>query len=170
MCRWKERAIALFYGGNAVPLSPHPPTAPTSDSQIHPPNTPTGDTTHIHKPDPGGGAPTPAPTARARVADATACVSLALHGPDEVGAVAPGDVFRLTGGLFTLDRGGGGATLRAGRRGGLARLGRGDLVFAEAPDMSTVRFAVDPATGLYAPAPDGPPLPTKFWAPPVGKK
>lgn len=101
------------------------------------------------------------------MADATASVSLALHGADEVSAVAPGDVFRLTGGLFTLDRGGGGATLRAGRRGGLARLGRGDLVFSETPNMSAVRFAVDAASGLYAPAD---PLPTKFWAPPGGKK
>lgn len=73
-------------------------------------------------------------------------------------------MFRLTGGLFTLDRGGGGATLRAGRRGALTRLGHGDLVFSEAPDMSAVRFAADAATGLYAPV-DA--LPTKVWAPPA---
>lgn len=90
-------------------------------------------------------------------------MTLHLHGADEVAALAPGDVFRLAGGLFTLDAGGG-ASLRAGRRGALARLGAGDLVFCEAPDMSATAFEVDPATGLHAPRER---LPERAWAPPA---
>ena len=78
-------------------------------------------------------------------------------------AVAPGDVFRLSGGLFTVERGGGNA-LRAGRRGVLTRLGWFCHVAAETPNLSTVAFEVDAGTGLHAPAPGA--LPARAWHPP----
>lgn len=137
---------------------------PADPRRRHHPRTPPGDAATIRKPDanaPGGYADVP--TATVRVADASGCVTLHLHGADEVAALAPGDVFRLTGGLFTLDAGGG-ARLRAGRRGALARLGVADLVFSEAPDMSATAFVVDPATGLQTPRER---LPDRAWAPPA---
>ena len=127
-----------------------------------------------------GGAPVDVQTSMARVADATACVALALTGADECSpGPRPGDVFRLRGGLFTLDRAGK-AALRAGRRGTLERLGFGDFVFAEGPDMSSVGYEREEAGagaggaggaagargvggGGYRPRAS---LPTKFWQPP----
>ena len=119
-----------------------------------------------------GGAPVDVQTSTARVADSTACVTLALTGADECSpGPRPGDVFRLCGGLFTLDRAGR-AALRAGRRGTLERLGFGDLVFVEGPDMSSVGYEREEAAaaGGNAAAAAGyrprAPLPTKFWQPP----
>lgn len=122
-----------------------------------------------------GGAPVDVQTSTARVADATACVTLALTGADECSpGPRPGDVLRLRGGLFTLDRAGR-AALRAGRRGTLERLGFGDLVFAEGPDMSSVGYEREEAAaggggGGAGAAAAGyrprVPLPTKFWQPP----
>ena len=83
------------------------------------------DPTFIRKPDPaaGPGATVDTPTCVARVADASGAVSLTLHGAEEVAALAPGDVFRLTGGLFTLDRGA--AAPRCARGGGAGWRGWG---------------------------------------------
>lgn len=124
-----------------------------------------GETTSFRKME--GGVPVDVQTSTARVADATACVTLALTGADECGGVGPGDVFRLCGGLFTLDKQGR-AALRAGRRGTLERLGFGDFVFAEGPDMSSVGYEREEtgsggSGGGYRPRA---PLPTKFWQPP----
>lgn len=112
------------------------------------------------------GNPVEVQTSTARVADSTACVTLSLTGADECSCLQPGDVFRLSGGLFALDRGGRTATLRAGRRGTLERLGHGDFVFVEGPDMSTVGYERESGGsggGGFRPLT---PLPTKFWAPP----
>ena len=110
-------------------------------------------------------------TSTARVADATACVTLALTGNDECSpGLKPGDVFRLSGGLFTLDRAGR-AALRAGRRGTLERLGFGDFVFVEGPDMSSVGYEREEAGSGSGGGGGGyrtkVPLPTtKPWHPP----
>lgn len=104
-------------------------------------------------------------TSTARVADATACVTLVLTGADECAALHPGDVFRLCGGLFTLDKAGR-AALRAGRRGTLERLGFGDSVFAEGPDMSSVGYEREEGGSGVAGYRPRAPLPAKFWQPP----
>ena len=129
-----------------------------------------GETTSFRKME--AGVPVDVPTSTARVADATACATLSLTGSDECSALRPGDVFRLSGGLFTLDKAGR-ASLRAGRRGTLERLGFGDFVFVEGPDMSNVGYEREESGGSGSGGGGGvggyrprAPLPTKFWQPP----
>jgi hypothetical protein len=143
------------------------PPPPTTFHNIPLPPTQTGETTFFRKME--AGEPVDVQTSTARVADATACATLALTGADECAALRPGDVFRLSGGLFTLDRQGR-AALRAGRRGTLERLGFGDFVFAEGYEREEAAGGAggggtggSGGGGGYRPRA---PLPTTFWQPP----
>uniref|UniRef100_A0A0A9DX94 OB domain-containing protein n=1 Tax=Arundo donax TaxID=35708 RepID=A0A0A9DX94_ARUDO len=81
-------------------------------------------------------------TCLALVADETAAVHFLLWG-GECGAFEPGDIVRLTGGIFSYHRGNS-LVLRAGRRGRAEKVGEFTMLFVETPNMSEVRFPGDP--------------------------
>lgn len=76
------------------------------------------------------------------VADETAAVHLLLWGA-ECDAFEPGDIVRLTAGIFSYHRGNS-LVLRAGRRGRAEKVGEFTMLFVETPNMSEVRWARDP--------------------------
>jgi hypothetical protein len=96
---------------------------------------------------------TPPPHAQARdgaetttrlalVADETAAAHFLLWG-GECGAFEPGDIVRLTDGVFAYHRGNS-LGLRAGRRGRAEKLGEFTMRFVETPNMSDIRWGQDP--------------------------
>ncbi|KAJ1291452.1 hypothetical protein BS78_02G316400 [Paspalum vaginatum] len=82
-------------------------------------------------------------TCLALVADETAAAHFLLWG-GECGAFEPGDIVRLTGGIFSYHRGNA-LVLRAGRRGRAEKVGEFTMRFVETPNMSEIRWARDPA-------------------------
>ncbi|XP_062189874.1 uncharacterized protein LOC133892902 [Phragmites australis] len=82
-------------------------------------------------------------TCLALVADETAAAHFLLWG-GECGAFEPGDIVRLTGGIFSYHRGNN-LVLRAGRRGRAEKVGEFTMLFVETPNMSEVRWGRDPA-------------------------
>ncbi|KAL6656776.1 hypothetical protein ACP70R_004556 [Stipagrostis hirtigluma subsp. patula] len=82
-------------------------------------------------------------TCLALVADETAAAHFLLWG-GECGAFEPGDIVRLTGGIFSYHRANS-LVLRAGRRGRAEKVGEFTMLFVETPNMSEVRWAPDPA-------------------------
>ncbi|XP_062187524.1 uncharacterized protein LOC133890913 [Phragmites australis] len=81
-------------------------------------------------------------TCLALVADETAAAHFLLWG-GECGAFEPGDMVRLTGGIFSCHRGNS-LVLRAGRRGRAEMVGEFTMLFVETPNMSEVRWGLDP--------------------------
>ncbi|RLM84989.1 hypothetical protein C2845_PM04G26630 [Panicum miliaceum] len=81
-------------------------------------------------------------TCLALVADDTAAAHFLLWG-GECGAFEPGDIVRLTGGIFSYHRGNA-LVLRAGRRGRAEKVGEFTMLFVETPNMSEVQWGRDP--------------------------
>ncbi|WVZ66367.1 hypothetical protein U9M48_015598 [Paspalum notatum var. saurae] len=82
-------------------------------------------------------------TCLALVADETAAAHFLLWG-GECGAFEPGDIVRLTGGIFSYHRGNT-LVLRAGRRGRAEKVGEFTMRFVETPNVSEIRWGRDPA-------------------------
>ncbi|CAI5478743.1 unnamed protein product [Closterium sp. Yama58-4] len=61
----------------------------------------------------------------------------------EVDALQPGDIVRLTSGIFSFHKSN--LVLRAGKKGALEKIGEFTMVFVEAPNMSRLQWAPDPA-------------------------
>ncbi|XP_044976314.1 SOSS complex subunit B homolog isoform X2 [Hordeum vulgare subsp. vulgare] len=76
------------------------------------------------------------------VADETAAVHFLLWGT-ECDAFEPGDIVRLTSGIFSYHRGNN-PFLRAGKRGRVEKVGEFTMMFVETPNMSEVRWGPDP--------------------------
>jgi hypothetical protein len=81
-------------------------------------------------------------TCLALVADETAAAHFLLWG-GECGAFEPGDVVRLTGGIFSYHRGNA-LVLRAGRRGRAEKVSEFTMLFVETPNMSEIQWGRDP--------------------------
>ncbi|RLN34095.1 hypothetical protein C2845_PM03G09930 [Panicum miliaceum] len=81
-------------------------------------------------------------TCLALVADDTAAAHFLLWG-GECGAFEPGDIVRLTGGIFSYHRGNA-LVLRAGRRGRAEKVGEFTMLFVETPNMSEIQWGRDP--------------------------
>ncbi|CAL5086105.1 unnamed protein product [Urochloa decumbens] len=81
-------------------------------------------------------------TCLALVADETAAAHFLLWG-DECGAFEPGDIVRLTSGIFSYHRGNA-LVLRAGRRGRAEKVGEFTMLFVETPNMSEIQWGRDP--------------------------
>ncbi|RLM69569.1 hypothetical protein C2845_PM17G10550 [Panicum miliaceum] len=62
----------------------------------------------------------------------------------ECGAFEPGDIVRLTGGMFSYHRGNA-LVLRAGRRGHAEKVGEFTMLFVETPNMSEIHWGRDPS-------------------------
>lgn len=58
-------------------------------------------------------------------------------------AFEPGDIVRLTGGIFSYHRSNS-LVLRAGRRGRAEKVGEFTMLFVETPNMSEVKWVRDP--------------------------
>ncbi|KAK9139479.1 hypothetical protein Scep_009160 [Stephania cephalantha] len=82
-------------------------------------------------------------TCLALVADETASVHFKLWG-SECDAFEPGDIIRLTNGIFSKHRGNL-AVLRAGKRGKVEKVGEFTMAFVETPNMSEIRWGPDPS-------------------------
>ncbi|CAM6016842.1 unnamed protein product [Sphagnum balticum] len=78
----------------------------------------------------------------ALVADASASVHLQLLG-NECEAFQPGDIVRLSGGLFSFHKLN--LVLRAGKKGTLEKIGEFTMVFSENINMSKIQWVPDPA-------------------------
>ncbi|KAF0905983.1 hypothetical protein E2562_009004 [Oryza meyeriana var. granulata] len=94
-------------------------------------------------PPPHGRADAREETCLALVADETAAVHFLLWGA-ECDAFEPGDIVRLTDGIFSYHRGPNSLVLRAGRRGRTEKVGEFTTLFVETPNMSEVKWARDP--------------------------
>ncbi|KAG2646171.1 SOSS complex subunit B homolog [Panicum virgatum] len=81
-------------------------------------------------------------TCLALVADDTAAAHFLLWG-GECGAFEPGDIVRLTDGIFSYHRGNA-LVLRAGRRGRAEKVGEFTMLFVETPNMSEIQWGRDP--------------------------
>nr|DAD37881.1 TPA_asm: hypothetical protein HUJ06_008523 [Nelumbo nucifera] len=79
-------------------------------------------------------------TSLALVADETAAVHFQLWGI-ECDAFQPGDIIRLTNGIFSYNRDNLG--LRAGKRGKIEKVGEFTMVFVETPNMSEICWSPD---------------------------
>lgn len=90
----------------------------------------------------GGGVEEREVTCLALVADETAAAHFLLWG-GECGAFEPGDIVRLTGGIFSYHRGNA-LVLRAGRRGRAEKVGEFAMLFVETPNMSEIQWGRDP--------------------------
>ncbi len=77
----------------------------------------------------------------ALVADASASVHLQLLG-NECEAFQPGDIVRLTGGLFSFHKLN--LVLRTGKKGTLEKIGEFTMVFSETINMSKIQWVPDP--------------------------
>ncbi|KAK3233176.1 hypothetical protein CYMTET_56510 [Cymbomonas tetramitiformis] len=75
------------------------------------------------------------------VADSSAAVNLQLWG-NEVDAFQAGDILRLNAGYFTNFKNS--LFLKAGKRGKLEKIGEFTMLFSEAPNMSRLKWNVDP--------------------------
>uniref|UniRef100_A0ACD5UMB2 Uncharacterized protein n=1 Tax=Avena sativa TaxID=4498 RepID=A0ACD5UMB2_AVESA len=76
------------------------------------------------------------------VADETAAVHFLLWGA-ECDAFEPGDIVRLTSGIFSYHKGNS-LVLRAGKRGRVEKVGEFTMLFVETPNMSEVQWGHDP--------------------------
>lgn len=76
-------------------------------------------------------------TCLALVADETAAVHFQFW-QDECDAFEPGDILRLTNGIFSYVRKS--LVLRAGRRGSVQKIGEYTMAFVETPNMSEIRW------------------------------
>lgn len=77
----------------------------------------------------------------ALVADGSASVHLQLLG-NECEAFQPGDIVRLTGGLFSFHKSN--LVLRTGKKGTLEKIGEFTMVFSETINMSKIQWVPDP--------------------------
>ncbi|GBG58915.1 hypothetical protein CBR_g24266 [Chara braunii] len=84
----------------------------------------------------------------ALVADSTAAVNLQLCG-SEIDAFKPGDIVRLTDGLFSFEKTN--LALRAGRKGHLEKIGEFCMVFKEQPNMSRLQWVQEPSSRQMIP-------------------
>lgn len=76
------------------------------------------------------------------VADSSAAVNLQLWG-NEVEAFQAGDIIRLNAGYFTNFKNS--LFLKAGKRGKLEKIGEFTMLFSEAPNMSRLKWSMDPS-------------------------
>lgn len=90
----------------------------------------------------GGGREEKEVTCLALVADETAAAHFLLWG-GECGAFEPGDIVRLTDGIFSYHRANA-LVLRAGRRGRAEKVGEFTMLFVETPNMSEIQWKTDP--------------------------
>ena len=97
----------------------------------------------------------PAPTkdrhrvARALVADESGSVFLSVW-DDDIEALAPGDILRITGGYTSLFKDV--LNLYTGQHGVLMKIGEFKKRFRETPNISTLKWVRDPSTGLFSSA------------------
>ncbi|XP_020585114.1 SOSS complex subunit B homolog [Phalaenopsis equestris] len=80
-------------------------------------------------------------TCLALVADETASLHFQLWG-DECCFFEPGDIIRLTNGIFSYHKGN--LVLRAGKKGKTEKTGEFNMVFVETPNMSEIKWGIDP--------------------------
>ncbi|GMN38159.1 hypothetical protein TIFTF001_007385 [Ficus carica] len=80
-------------------------------------------------------------TCLALAADETAAVHFQFWG-DECDAFEPGDIIRLSNGIFSYNRNN--LVLRAGKRGKVEKVGEFTMTFVETPNMSEIRWVPDP--------------------------
>ncbi|KAJ6844526.1 SOSS complex subunit B-like protein [Iris pallida] len=80
-------------------------------------------------------------TCLALVADETASVHFQLWGT-ECDAFEPGDIVRLTNGIFSYQKNN--LVLRAGKRGRVEKVGEFTMLFVETPNMSEIQWGRDP--------------------------
>ncbi|KAK9206779.1 hypothetical protein WN943_017058 [Citrus x changshan-huyou] len=80
-------------------------------------------------------------TCLALVADETAAVHFQFW-QDECDAFEPGDILRLTNGIFSYVRKS--LVLRAGKRGSVQKIGEYTMAFVETPNMSEIRWVPHP--------------------------
>lgn len=80
-------------------------------------------------------------TCLALVADETAAVHFQLWG-DECDAFEGADIIGLANGIFSYNRNN--LVLRAGKRGKAEKVGEFTMLFVETPNMSEIRWVVDP--------------------------
>lgn len=85
-------------------------------------------------------------TCLALVADETAAVHFQLWG-DECEAFEPGDIIRLTGGIFSCNRKN--WLLRAGKRGKVEKVGEFTMAYVETPNMSEIDWIHDPSKSKF---------------------
>ncbi|KAL8148996.1 uncharacterized protein LOC141706329 [Apium graveolens] len=78
----------------------------------------------------------------ALVADETAAVHFQFW-EEECEAFEPGDIIRLTNGIFSYNRNNT-FVLRAGKRGKAEKVGEFTMAFVETPNMSEIRWIPDP--------------------------
>lgn len=78
----------------------------------------------------------------ALVADETASVHFQLWN-EECDVFQPGDILRLSNGIFSYDRSKN-MVLRAGHRGKVEKTGEFTMVFVESPNMSEILWVPDP--------------------------
>mmetsp|Transcript_38547 Transcript_38547/g.46598 ORF Transcript_38547/g.46598 Transcript_38547/m.46598 type:complete len:149 (+) Transcript_38547:550-996(+) len=78
------------------------------------------------------------------VADSTASVHCKLWA-EEVGALHPGDILKVTNGLFMASNHGREFFLKSGRKGRIEKIGEFCMLFSEAPNMSRVDWVPDPS-------------------------
>ncbi|XP_044976296.1 SOSS complex subunit B homolog isoform X1 [Hordeum vulgare subsp. vulgare] len=82
------------------------------------------------------------------VADETAAVHFLLWGT-ECDAFEPGDIVRLTSGIFSYHRGNN-PFLRAGKRGRVEKVGEFTMMFVETPNMSEIQVLGKAMHGQYS--------------------
>lgn len=82
-----------------------------------------------------------AKTCLALVADETAAVHFQFWG-DECDAFKPGDIIRLSNGIFSYNRNS--LVLRAGRKGSIEKAGEFTMAYVETPNMSEIKWVPDP--------------------------
>ena len=85
-------------------------------------------------------------TCLALVADETAAVHFELWG-DECEALQPGDIIRLSNGIFSFNRNN--LVLRAGKRGKVEKVGEFTMAFVETPNISEIRWVRDPNSNKF---------------------
>lgn len=80
----------------------------------------------------------------ALVADETAAVHFQFFG-DECDAFEPGDIIRLTNGIFSYNTNNRNILdLRAGKKGTIEKIGEFTMTFVETPNMCEIRWVPDP--------------------------
>ncbi|OWM78045.1 SOSS complex subunit B1 isoform X2 [Punica granatum] len=80
-------------------------------------------------------------TCLALVADETAAVHFQFWG-DECDAFKPGDIIRLSNGIFSYNRNS--LVLRAGKKGSIEKVGEFTMAYVETPNMSEIKWVPDP--------------------------
>ncbi|KAI4342327.1 hypothetical protein MLD38_026966 [Melastoma candidum] len=91
-----------------------------------------------------------AATCLALVADETAAVHFQFWG-SECDSFRPGDIIRLTNGIFSYSGNRNALVLRAGKRGRIEKVGEFTMNYVETPNISEIKWVPEGASGRYVP-------------------